>query len=66
MFMWCAVGVLSVSWYPPGQADTQGSSWDDMVHQLLDTAEKYELKVRTTLEPYNYLVCVLCIGLGIK
>jgi len=39
------LGTLSVSWYPPGMADDEGQPWDDLMPLLLDTAEKYKLKV---------------------
>lgn len=38
-------GTLSISWYPPGMADDEGHSWDDLIPKILDFAGKYELQV---------------------
>lgn len=46
------VGTVVVSWYPPGQADSQGRSWEQLTPILLDTAEKYQLKIAFHIEPY--------------
>jgi hypothetical protein len=56
--IWCALhccgnmsreyscsGVLSVSWYPPGLADDEGDNVDAVIPQLLEAAQKYDLKV---------------------
>ncbi|CAF1177594.1 unnamed protein product [Adineta steineri] len=53
MIRMSGAGTLSVSWYPPGMADDQGSPWDDLMPQLLDAAEKYKLKVCFHIEPYK-------------
>ena len=37
--------MLSVSWYPPGDADDEGYNVDSVVPLLLDAAEKHQLKV---------------------
>uniref|UniRef100_A0A915CF32 Glycoprotein endo-alpha-1,2-mannosidase n=1 Tax=Parascaris univalens TaxID=6257 RepID=A0A915CF32_PARUN len=47
------IDVIAISWYPPGMADSEGHSWDDLVPQLLDAAEKHRLKVAFHIEPYN-------------
>ncbi|CAF4561710.1 unnamed protein product, partial [Rotaria sp. Silwood2] len=44
MIRMSGAGTLSVSWYPPGVADSEGRSWDDLIPLLLDTADKYKLK----------------------
>ncbi|KAK6636794.1 hypothetical protein RUM43_010457 [Polyplax serrata] len=46
------VGVLIVSWYPPGMSDGPSKSSDTVFRQLLDTAEKFQLKVSPHVEPY--------------
>ncbi|XP_068087283.1 glycoprotein endo-alpha-1,2-mannosidase [Hyperolius riggenbachi] len=48
-----AIGVLSLSWYPPHMNDDSGIPSDDLVQQVLDMAEKYELKVNFHIEPYK-------------
>ena len=45
MIRMSGVGTLSVSWYPPGTADDEGQSWDDVIPLLLDKAEKYKASV---------------------
>jgi len=52
------IGVLAVSWYPPGEHDTQRlegdwNGWDSLLPQLMDAAHKYELKVCFHIEPYR-------------
>ncbi len=40
------VGVVVVSWYPPGQGDgAEGKSWDDIIPKILDSAQEFNLKV---------------------
>ncbi|XP_028839379.1 glycoprotein endo-alpha-1,2-mannosidase [Denticeps clupeoides] len=48
-----AVGVLAVSWYPPGMKDDNGESTDDIVPLVLDAAHEYEIKVAFHIEPYG-------------
>uniref|UniRef100_A0A1B6K7Z8 Glycoprotein endo-alpha-1,2-mannosidase n=4 Tax=Homalodisca liturata TaxID=320908 RepID=A0A1B6K7Z8_9HEMI len=43
------IGVVVVSWYPP---DVQKSTQDNMVH-LLNTAQKYQLKIAILIEIYT-------------
>ena len=40
------VGVISVSWYPPEQADDNGKTWDNFMPTLIDLANRYAIKVR--------------------
>ncbi|XP_033095262.1 glycoprotein endo-alpha-1,2-mannosidase-like [Anneissia japonica] len=47
------VGVLVVSWYPPGKADNEGHPSDDLMPILLDAAHRYQLKVAIHSEPYK-------------
>ena len=47
------VGVIVLSWYPPGKADSQGIPSDAIVPTLLDAAAKYKLKVTLHIEPYK-------------
>lgn len=47
------VGVISVSWYPPGLADDEGLPPDSLIPLLLDIAHKYAIKVTLHLEPYE-------------
>ncbi|XP_076834912.1 glycoprotein endo-alpha-1,2-mannosidase [Brachyhypopomus gauderio] len=48
-----AIGVLAVSWYPPGMKDDNGEPTDDIVPLILDIADKYQLKVVFHIEPYK-------------
>jgi len=47
------IGVISISWYPPGQADENGPPSDGIVPILLDAALKYGLKICLHVEPYE-------------
>ena len=47
------VGVIVLSWYPPGKADSEGIPSDAIVPTLLDAAAKYKLKVTLHIEPYK-------------
>jgi len=47
------IGVLAVSWYPPGQADDNGRPSDDLMSTLMDAANTYQLKVCFHIEPYK-------------
>ncbi|CAL8285391.1 unnamed protein product [Lota lota] len=48
-----AIGVIAVSWYPPGLKDDNGEPIDDIVALLMDTAHKYNVKVAFHIEPYK-------------
>ena len=43
--MFYIAGVISVSWYPPGQADEQGEPSDYLIPRILDAANQYSIKV---------------------
>lgn len=47
------VGVIVLSWYPPGKADNEGIPSDGVVPSLLNAAAKYRLKVTLHIEPYK-------------
>lgn len=47
------LGVVALSWYPPGQADEHGPPSDKMVPALLDAALDRGLKVCLQIEPYE-------------
>jgi glycoprotein endo-alpha-1,2-mannosidase len=47
------VGVLSVSWYPPGLADEHGPQSDNLVPTLLRLAAEYHLRICLHIEPYE-------------
>ncbi|KAJ9595106.1 hypothetical protein L9F63_013581, partial [Diploptera punctata] len=47
------VGVIVVSWYPPGMSDSQGESPDSLMTTLLDAAHRYDLRVAPHIEPYR-------------
>ncbi|XP_062862922.1 glycoprotein endo-alpha-1,2-mannosidase [Trichomycterus rosablanca] len=48
-----AVGVLAVSWYPPGMKDENGEPTEDIVPLILQAADRYQLKVAFHIEPYK-------------
>lgn len=39
------VGVLVLSWYPPGVADNHGEPTEDLVPAVMDAAHRHSLKV---------------------
>jgi len=47
------IGVVAISWYPPGLADENGPQSDGMVPILLNIAQKYNLKICLHVEPYK-------------
>lgn len=47
------VGVVAVSWYPPGLADDEGYPPDPLLPLLLDAAWAYSIKVAVHIEPYK-------------
>jgi len=47
------IGVISLSWYPPGQADEHGPPSDGIVPVLLEQAQKYGVKICLHVEPYE-------------
>ncbi|KAJ8026868.1 Glycoprotein endo-alpha-1,2-mannosidase [Holothuria leucospilota] len=47
------IGVLVLSWYPPGKADGQGIPSDGLVPKIMDIAHEHQLKVAFHSEPYN-------------
>ena len=47
------VGVVAVSWYPPGRADEEGIPSDSLVPLLLDTANSFSIKLTFHIEPYK-------------
>ena len=47
------IGVISVSWYPPKLADTEGIPLDSLIPVILDIAQKYAVKVTLHIEPYE-------------
>nr|CAH8866053.1 unnamed protein product [Trichobilharzia regenti] len=52
MVKFAGIGVLVVSWYPPGMADDNGKPVDDLILPLLNIANKYAIKICLHLEPY--------------
>ncbi|XP_065057787.1 glycoprotein endo-alpha-1,2-mannosidase-like [Rhopilema esculentum] len=47
------IGVVVVSYYPPGTADDNGKPWDNIYPLLLDKASEFEIKVAFHIEPYK-------------
>lgn len=46
------IGVVVLSWYPPGLADEHGPAVDTLVTTLLNAALQNELKIALHIEPY--------------
>jgi len=53
MFRQSKVGVLVLSWYPPGLNDPNGNTVDDLVPVLLDAAEIQGIKLAFHIEPFS-------------
>ena len=47
------VGVVSVSWYPPGLSDEEGPPPDPVIPVLLDAALSHGIKITLHIEPYK-------------
>jgi glycoprotein endo-alpha-1,2-mannosidase len=47
------VGVVAVSWYPPGLADEHGPQSDGLVPILLRLAAEYDIRLCLHIEPYE-------------
>ena len=47
------VGVVVVSWYPPGLADDEGPPPDPVIPVLLDAALAHDVKLALHIEPYR-------------
>jgi len=47
------IGVVAVSWYPPGMADENGLESDNLIPTLLNIAHKYKIKVCLHVEPFE-------------
>ncbi|XP_072355616.1 glycoprotein endo-alpha-1,2-mannosidase-like isoform X2 [Scyliorhinus torazame] len=52
-FRAAAIGVLALSWYPPGMSDENGEPTEDLAPVILEAAHKYQLKVTFHIEPYE-------------
>ncbi|KAL2098518.1 hypothetical protein ACEWY4_004998 [Coilia grayii] len=48
-----AIGVLAISWYPPGMSDDNGEFSDNIVPLVLDAAHTYQIKVAFHIEPFK-------------
>lgn len=47
--IWLSVsllGVLGLSWYPPGLGDDNGEPTEDLVSSVLDAAHRHNMKVK--------------------
>jgi len=47
------VGVVVVSYYPPGMGDDNGDDWQTIFPKLLKAAHTYKIKVTFHIEPYK-------------
>ncbi|XP_032876953.1 glycoprotein endo-alpha-1,2-mannosidase [Amblyraja radiata] len=52
-FRAAAIGVVALSWYPPGLFDENGEPTEGLVPAILEAAHKYQLKVTFHIEPYE-------------
>ena len=53
MMAGAGVGVLAVSWYPPGLADEHGPPTDSIIPSLLAAADQHGLQLCLHIEPYE-------------
>lgn len=47
------IGVVVVSWYPPGLSDPNGAPVDSLIPSIMDSAAKYNVKVAFHIEPFE-------------
>lgn len=47
------IGVLALSWYPPGTADDHGKPIEDYIPTMFDIADQYNIKICFHIEPYK-------------
>jgi len=47
------IGVIVVSYYPPGKSDDNGVDWQDLFPTLLNAANDHGIKVAFHIEPYK-------------
>ncbi|XP_005270567.1 glycoprotein endo-alpha-1,2-mannosidase-like protein isoform X1 [Homo sapiens] len=62
-----AIGVLVLSWYPPGMADDNGEPSDDLVPAILDTAHQYSIQNWKAVKNFcdaNNLMFIPSVGPG--
>ncbi|XP_060084715.1 glycoprotein endo-alpha-1,2-mannosidase-like [Ylistrum balloti] len=50
---YAGIGVMAVSWYPPGDADSEGEEPDNLMPMIMDIAEEQGIKVAFHIEPYK-------------
>ena len=62
------VGVLVLSWYPPGVADNHGEPTEDLVPAVMDAAQRHSIKVTgeanlslPVLSPFMFLLVWLLL-----
>ncbi|XP_033013376.1 glycoprotein endo-alpha-1,2-mannosidase-like protein [Lacerta agilis] len=48
-----AIGVMVLSWYPPGLADDNGEPSESLVPFILDAAQRYAIQVTFHIQPYK-------------
>uniref|UniRef100_A0ABM5ER55 Glycoprotein endo-alpha-1,2-mannosidase-like protein n=1 Tax=Pogona vitticeps TaxID=103695 RepID=A0ABM5ER55_9SAUR len=48
-----AIGVIVLSWYPPGVADENGEPSESLVPFILDAAQRYAIQVTFHIQPYK-------------
>ena len=53
VFLTLFLGVVVVSWYPPGRSDAEGRPADDLYPVLLDTALETDLLLTFHIEPFE-------------
>ncbi|XP_038655491.1 glycoprotein endo-alpha-1,2-mannosidase-like isoform X2 [Scyliorhinus canicula] len=62
-----AIGVMALSWYPPGMSDENGEPTEDLVPVILEAAHKYQLKFTFravfTKQPAACLLAVEAVSL---
>ncbi|XP_069124549.1 uncharacterized protein [Argopecten irradians] len=50
---YAGIGVVAVSWYPPGDADSEGEEPDKLMPMILNIAAEQGIKITFHIEPYK-------------
>lgn len=59
LFIFILLGVVVLSWYPPGVADEHGEPTEDLVPSVLDAAHRHSLKVTGERQHFFFIATFL-------
>lgn len=54
LFISILLGVVVLSWYPPGVADEHGEPTEDLVPSVMDAAHRHSLKVTGERQHFRF------------